>query len=362
MAFGAARRVVKALDDARARNEDLDIAEEFRHMTLQVIGEAVLSMTPEACDAVLPQLYLPVVTESNIRTWHPYRAWLPLPATFRYARCVKALNSFVTQFIVDRARARHRSPDGAKPAAYKGADADVLDQLIDAALDGGDDVLADAEALRQMRDEIKTFLLAGHETSSMMLTWALYELARHPAELARVQAEAARLPPLDGSGKMPSADELKDVLSYTECVLKETLRLYSIVPIVSREAVEDDVVEGYFVPAGTRLFVHVQAIHRDPTLWEEPEAFKPSRFVDVDLLNPKHHRYAFNPFINGPRSCIGQFFSVLESKIVLALLVREFEIEPALPIAVAGERHPYILPYAPKHGFPVRTTRRSAGK
>jgi cytochrome P450 len=325
-------------------------------MTLQVIGEAVLSMTPEDCDATLPALYLPVVVESNIRTWHPYRAWLPLPSTFRYARCVKALNSFVTQFIVDRARARHRSPDGAKPQAYKGADADVLDQLIDAALDGGDDVLADAEALRQMRDEIKTFLLAGHETSSMMLTWALYELARHPAELARVRAEAQRLPPL-ASSAMPSAEQLKDTLAYTECVLKETLRLYSIVPIVSREAVEDDVVEGYFVPAGTRLFVHVQAIHRDPSLWEEPEQFKPSRFVDLDMQNPKNHRYAFNPFINGPRSCIGQFFSVLESKIVLALLVREFDIVPALPIDVAGERHPYILPYAPKHGFPVRTVK-----
>ena len=77
------------------------------------------------------------------------------------------------------------------------------------------------------------------------------------------------------------------------------------------------------------------------------------------MSNPKHHRYAFNPFVNGPRSCIGQFFSVLESKIVLALLVREFDIEPALPAEQAGERHPYILPYAPKHGFPVKTKKRT---
>jgi cytochrome P450 len=366
LAYGAAARVAGTLEAARRRGEALDIAEEFRHMTLQVIGEAVLSMTPDACDATLPRLYLPVVTECNVRTWHPYRAYLPLPATFRHRRAVRELNDFVTRFIVDRATARHVDAHG-KPAKYAGADADVLDQLIDAAHDGGDDVLGDAEALRQMRDEIKTFLLAGHETSSMMLTWALYELSRHPAELARVRAEADKLPlgRVDAAGKwtgLPDADTLKDLLAYTDCVLKETLRLYSIVPIVSREAVEDDVAEGFFVPAGSHVLIHLQAIHRDPELWDEPLSFKPARFVDQDLLNPKHHRYAFNPFVNGPRSCIGQFFSVLESKIVLALLVRQFDIVPALPADIAGERHPYILPYAPKHGFPVNTTPRSSTK
>lgn len=357
LAYGAAARVAAALDAARGRGDALDIAEEFRHMTLQVIGEAVLSMTPEACDATLPRLYLPVVTEINVRTWHPYRAYLPLPATFRHARAVRELNGFVTQFIVDRAKARHVGADG-RWCAYKAADADVLDQLIDDAFASGDDVLRDAEALRQMRDEIKTFLLAGHETSSMMLTWALYELSRHPADLARVRAEAEKLPPLGAGAPLPDAETMKELLAFTDCVLKETLRLYSVVPIVAREAVEDDVVEGYFVPAGSRILVHVQAMHRDASLWDEPLRFNPSRFVGQDMSNPKHHRYAFNPFVNGPRSCIGQFFSVLESKIVLALLVREFDIVPALPAAQAGERHPYILPYAPKHGFPVKTTKR----
>ena len=136
----------------------------------------------------------------------------------------------------------------------------------------------------------------------MMLAWAVYELSRHPEALARVRAEAAQLPPLDATDGFPDATSLKSSLGYCEAVLKETLRLYSIVPIVSREAVADDTLCGYHIPAGTRLFVHIQAIQQDPDLWPDPMQFQPERFVGLDTMNPKDHRYAFNPFINGPRS------------------------------------------------------------
>ena len=156
---------------------------------------------------------------------------------------------------------------------------------------------------------------------------------------------------------------------YTECVLKETLRLYSVVPIVAREAVADDELGGYFIARGTRIFVHIQRMHEDARLWPEPLAFRPERFAAPDgarnssdsssATQPAHRRqHAFNPFINGPRSCVGQFFSLLESKIVLAQLVRQFDIAPTLPANVAGQRHPYVLPYAPLHGLPVRATQR----
>lgn len=85
----ASRRVALTLRDAMTRGDSVDLAEEFRHMTLQVIGEAVLSMTPEQCDNVFPALYLPIVEEANRRTWYPFRAWLPLPSTFAYNRCVR---------------------------------------------------------------------------------------------------------------------------------------------------------------------------------------------------------------------------------------------------------------------------------
>ena len=112
LSVAAARRVAGTLRRAMQSDETVDLAEEFRHMTLQVIGEAVLSMTPAECDASLPALYLPIVEEANVRAWYPMRAWLPLPSTFHYNACVRRLNNFVVDLIKRRIASKHVDASG----------------------------------------------------------------------------------------------------------------------------------------------------------------------------------------------------------------------------------------------------------
>lgn len=332
VSVAAADRLTAKLErEHRGKGTVVEIGEELRHLTLQVIGRSVLSMAPEDCDAVFPQLYLPIVDECNLRVWYPYRAYLPTPTNLHFHRTVGKLNSFITNLIEGRRDERRR---GDKPKR----DADILDRVIGA-------VEADLETeatVRQLRDEVKTFLLAGHETSSMMLTWSLYQLTRNPRCMERVRAEARAVFGEEGlrkGGVVPPLERLEG-LEYTQMVLFEALRLYSVVPVVTRETVRDDeVMPGVGVAAGSKVVIHMQALHNRPDLWEDPGEFRPERFAD------KFDPWTWIPFINGPRQCIGRHFSLLESKIVLALLVTRFEFEPA-PGEV-GDCHPFNIPRAP---------------
>lgn len=206
------------------------------------------------------------------------------------------------------------------------------------------------EQVRQLRDEVKTFLFAGHETSSMMLTWALYELTLNDQLMNKIRDEATRVwgkltIQEDGrivSSKNPSYSDINDGLIYTVAVLKETLRKWSVVPVVTREAAEDDTVNDVFFPQGARVVIHMKAIHRRADIWADPDRFDPERFMPDA---PKHHPYAFLPFIQGPRNCVGQHFALLEAKIVLSRLVAMFDFTPAQ--GETGQCHHLNIPVAP---------------
>lgn len=322
--YKAVDRLTARLEACRGSKVPVEIGEEFRHLTLQVIGEAVLSLPWEESDAVFPELYLPIVKEANKRVWYPYRAFLPIPGNIQYLWASRRLNDYVSKFII-----RRKKENDAKPK--KPEEMDILDRIIAGVEDWNDD------AVRQLRDEIKTFIFAGHETSSMMLTWALFELCRHPQYMKRVKAEADAV---FKNGKVPSDFEDLKGLSFTYNVLKETLRKYSLVPVVTRVTQKDDEVNGYHFPAGSNIVLHLKGIHYRDDLWEKPEEFRPERHEE----KPKH-MYAFLPFVEGPRNCIGQHFSLLESKIVLAQMVQRFNWTPA-PGEV-GESHRYEIPVCP---------------
>jgi beta-ring hydroxylase len=123
---------------------------------------------------------------------------------------------------------------------------------------------------------------------------------------------------------MPDYETLKR-LDYAGACLKEALRLFNIVPIVTRKAVGDDRFGEYDVPAGCLVMLHLQALHKDPLQWPEPDAFRPERFLDES----QSVGWRWLPFINGPRSCVGQHFSLLEAKIVLSLLAQRYDFTPA---------------------------------
>ena len=226
---------------------------------------------------------------------------------------------------------------------------DILDRLVSSV----DPAAWGESCVTQLRDEIKTFILAGHETSASMLTWSVYELTQNPEVLEKVLAEGRKIFPDTTSAPagdrdkfqtstLPTKETLKD-MNYTVHVLKESLRLYTLVPMVTRECLEDDVIDGQTIPAGTKIFINLKAVHTNPKLWPEPEKFRPERFEeDFDMWN-------FNAFINGPRNCIGQHLALMEARIVLSLLMQRFKFTPAN--SKVGEVHAYMVPTCPANGM-----------
>jgi cytochrome P450 len=192
----------------------------------------------------------------------------------------------------------------------------------------------------QLRDEILTLFLAGHETSATSLTWMLILLSQNPEAMARAKQEATEVL---GQGRMQMEDLGK--LPYLRRVIDEGLRLYPPAWIVGRKALEDDVIHGFAVPKGYNVIVSTYLIHRHPDFWENPEAFDPDRFLP-ERANPEQHKYAYFPFGGGPRMCIGNSFALMEMTILLALILQKFdpragketwEMNPMVTLRIKGD-------------------------
>lgn len=158
-------------------------------------------------------------------------------------------------------------------------------------------------------DEIRTFLIAGHETSATALSWIIALLAEHSEAAERVRGEA-------------STRGLEH-LDYTTCVIKESMRLYPPAPLSVSVAMQDVTLGDLFVPRGTRVDISSYVLHRLPWLWPEPKVFRPERFVEFD----DRHTGAYFPFLLGPHRCIGAGLAMLELRIVSAMLAQAFEFE-----------------------------------
>lgn len=324
-------------------------------MTLQVIAKALLSLAPEESDQTFAHMYLPIVEEGNLRTWHPERMYLPTPSWFKFRRDVERLNSYVEGLIQARRTLRAAEKAGTVPTARH---QDVLDKML-SSLEGApwtNDVMT------QVRDGIKTFVLAGHETSASMLTWALFELSldANSAASQHMLDEAARVfaSSKDAAGRIvlvPGREVINGEggLTYSECCLRESLRKYSVVPTVVRVAVQDVEVQEYSVRRGSTLMINIQGVHHNPKYWDEPFTYRPERFLRPEDIKP----YTFLPFIEGPRMCLGQYLSLLESKIVLSVLLATYRFE-VVNIAEASEKHAFMVPIIPKAGHFMKVHRR----
>ena len=351
----AAHRLIEIVGAATAKGKTADVDELYRHLTLQVIGEAVLSLPASEVDKVLPKLYLPVVHEANARVWAPWRQFMPWLGGCRHRDAALAkLNKYIADYV--RARwalivreKKEMERTGKEPLRKR----DILDRYMTQL-----EACGEAEVL-QVRDDLKTMILAGHETSAATLTWATYELLMHPEIAAKVREEAQDVfGNCDISkGECPSREEIQR-LKWAPAVLRETLRKHSVVPLVMRAATRDDVIPAaeagtardVHVPKGCAIMVGIEAVHRRPDVWPEPEKFKPERFFDMDKVDP----FAWIPFINGPRNCLGQHLSFLEMQIVLSLMFGRLDLSLAMDAKAAGTPHSYIIPTVPAEGLHVK--------
>jgi cytochrome P450 len=174
--------------------------------------------------------------------------------------------------------------------------------------------------VEQLVDNLLTFLLAGHQTIAMTLTWALYLISHAPEWEARLLDEIRRVVP---SG--PVTSEHIERLVIVQQVLKESMRLYPPIPMMSRRAAKDVELAGKHIKAGTLIGLPVYAIHRHHKLWDDPDRFDPSRFSPE--REASYSRYQFIPFGTGPRVCIGAAFALIEATAILATLVRAARFE-----------------------------------
>eukprot|EP00752_Nemacystus_decipiens_P007756 g6931.t1 len=373
MSQRAVARLAKQLDEAAEHNTPVEIGEKMRHLTLQVISEALLGLSAEESDGTFASVYMPIVVEGHKRTWNPLRRFCPLlPAWWAHIKNQRILNDYVTGIVRARwdviQKERTRTGAATSPTTGSGSSAngvhgdglstagerkrDILDKVLDS-LGPGEWGTA---TVMQIRDEMKTFVLAGHETSGSMLNWSLLELMKNNDLMGKVLEESRQVfgPNASLDGPLPSAEELRG-LQFTEACLRETLRKYSVVPLVVRRCIEDTTIceEGgkeHFIPKGCSVHLLIKGVHERPDLWPEPMRYDPSRFTEA--VAP----YTFLPFIDGPRNCLGQHLSLLESKVVLSLLVNRYEF--SLVNDNAEEPNAWIIPSIPKHGTHVTTKRR----
>jgi cytochrome P450 len=204
----------------------------------------------------------------------------------------------------------------------------------------------------QLRDEVMTLLLAGHDTTANALTWAWYLLANNPDAAERLAAEAAA-----ALGDRPATAADLPRLPFAERVVQETMRLYPPVYAFGRRSIQETEVMGYRVPRGWNVVMCQWVVHRDPRWFPDPERFDPDRWSDDRAARVP--RYAYFPFGGGPRRCIGNAFAMMESVLVLATVARayHFTLDPAHPVALQP-----LVTLRPRDGLraPLRRRRQPA--
>ena len=253
--------------------------------------------------------------------------WVPTPGNLRTRRAIHRLDEIVYRMIAAR---RQNGEDRG----------DLLSILLHARDADDGSHMSD----RQVRDEVMTLFMAGHETTAVALSWVWYLLAHHPEVDRKLAAEL-------GAIVGPRTPAVNDVprLPYTAMVVNEALRLYPPAYAVGRQAVRATAIAGHPVGPGMIVILPTWVVHRDPRWWEEPEAFRPERWTDE--ATQRRPRFAYFPFGGGPRQCIGAGFATMEAVLLLATIARRFRLT-----MVPGQRvvpTPYVT-LQPEPGLPMR--------
>jgi len=283
--------------------EDVALNRAFSKLTLDVLTRSLFDLELDGEDGIVTR-FAGAVNDmgslDGVSTFLPM--WVPTPENRRYNRVLAAFRAFVEDLIEER-RGR----------------ADEYDDLLSLFLTAEDDD-GDMMSETEVRDQMVTFLFAGHETTSLALTYTVLELAKHDDVCERLDAEHEAVL----GGEAPGLADLGD-LTYTERVVRESLRLYPPAFILFRKASEDVELGGFRIPEGTRVTLPQFHVHTDDRWYDDPEQFDPGRWTDDrEASRPE---YAYFPFGGGPRHCIGMRFAMLELKTVLPTVTQSVEFE-----------------------------------
>jgi cytochrome P450 len=320
--------------DALPDHAETDVATDMMHLTLHIISRAMFSSDSDEI--------VHIVEEGVGRYQASMRPTLfdllALPDFLTRIRRRRRARGYFGEFdrVVDRLLSARSKPDG-RPK-------DLLARLIAAR----DEETGGGMTADEVRDQVVTIFMAGHETTAVALTWTWYLLSQHPAVEARLHAE------LDAvlAGRPPRHDDLAN-LPYTRMVIEESMRLYPPAHTLARQAVAADQVLGVKVPAGGMVLIAPWLLHRKASLWPDPERFDPERFAPE--RSASRPRFAYIPFGAGPRICIGAAFAMTEAMLILALIAQRFSLrlKPGHPVEPQG-----LITLRARHGMKMLLQRR----
>ncbi len=313
-------------------DQPLDVGAEMLHLTLYIVGKALFNIDLSDETFIVGQAITTVNKLLSDYIYAPFPS-LNVP-TLRHRRLQvacrtldKVVNGIITQ------RRRQNTDTG-----------DLLSMLLVARDEGTGQGMDD----QQVRDELITLLIAGHETVSTALTWTWYLISKHPEVERHLHAELNTVL----GGQIPTVDHLAK-LPYTRTVLEETLRLYPPAWVFGRKAVADDEIGGYFIPANSMIVLSPYITHRHPAFWDNPEVFEPERFTPERSASRPH--YTYFPFGGGPRMCIGSNFALMEMQLILATVAQHYKLRQVPGHPVEPEA---LLSLRPRYGLPMTHHRR----
>ncbi len=301
--------------DGWTDGETRDVHEEMMRLTLEIVAktlfDADISHEAEGVGRSMDAIMVHSSDQGSSVFLRMLPDSLPTSGNLAYRRATRRLDGIIHALVEQRRRS--------------GVDTgDLLSMLLRAEDEDGEGM-----SDKQLRDEAMTIILAGHETTAIALSWTWYLLGKHPEVEARLSAELEEVL----GGRAPTVEDLPR-LRYSDAVIKESMRLYPPAWAVGREALEDCVIGGFHVPAGTQMFISQYVIQRDGRFFDDPESFDPDRWRDGRTEGLP--QYACFPFGGGPRLCIGSGFAKMEAVLLLATVAQRFKLEPVsgrLPVA-----------------------------
>ncbi len=296
------------LEDWKAKDassEPRDIHIDMMRLTLNIVMKAIFNQDVSTGEADTVAKALDVAMNwfdskrrQNFLIWE----WFPRPENVRYRKAVSDMDDTIYEII------RQRQESGEDPG-------DLLSMLMSARDEDDGTGMSD----QQLRDEVATLMLAGHETTANALSWTWMLLSQNPEAAAKLHAELDQV--LAGN---PPTDADLSQLPYANAVIKESMRLYPPVSLIGREAVEDVEIGDYLIPQGCVVMLSQWVMHHSPKYFDEPETFQPERWLgDLEKELP---RGVYFPFGDGPRVCIGKGFALMEAVLILTTVAQKYEI------------------------------------
>ena len=308
----ATEEMLAAWQPMIASGEVFDVGAEMMRVTLQIVAETLLGIrmsaeadqVGEAMEVMLP--YIRETSESIL----PLPLSIPTARNRRFRHAVATVDRIVMKAIAAR-RAAGTESDDLLSMLMSSEDAETGERMTD----------------RQLRDEVMTMFLAGHETTANALIWTWYLLSQNPEAREKLEAEVDTVL----GGRTPTLEDLRE-LRYTRRVFDESMRLYPPAWIVERSAIGADALSGFAIPKRSAVLLSPFLTHRHPEFWPDPLRFDPDRFTEEAIA--ARPSFAYFPFGGGPRQCIGNNFALMESQLIIAAVAQRVRLSLAPGVKV----------------------------